>query len=40
MLRVDYILLPLEYAAGGHQTDRIPWSDHYPVTTKIYFDKQ
>ena len=39
MLRVDYILLPQEYAADRHQTDRIPWSDHYPVTTYIYFDK-
>lgn len=39
MLRIDYILLPQEYAAGLHQTGRIPWSDHYPVTTNIYFDK-
>lgn len=39
MLRVDYILLPQEYAADQHETCRIPWSDHYPVTTMIYFDK-
>jgi endonuclease/exonuclease/phosphatase family metal-dependent hydrolase len=37
MLRIDYILLPQEYTADRHQTDRIPWSDHYPVTTYIYF---
>jgi endonuclease/exonuclease/phosphatase family metal-dependent hydrolase len=40
MLRLDYILLPQEYTADRHQTDRVPWSDHYPVTTFIYFDKQ
>jgi endonuclease/exonuclease/phosphatase family metal-dependent hydrolase len=39
MLRVDYILLPQEYAADQHETCRIPWSDHYPVTAMIYFDK-
>jgi len=39
MLRVDYILLPQEYTADRHQTDRVPWSDHYPVSTKIYFDE-
>lgn len=39
MLRVDYILLPQEYAADRHETLRVPWSDHYPVTTLIYLDK-
>ena len=39
MLRVDYILFPQEYAADRHETLRVPWSDHYPVTTYIYFDK-
>ena len=38
MLRVDYILLPLRSTASRHETDRIPWSDHYPVTTTFYFD--
>ena len=38
MLRVDYILLPQEYAADRHETLRVPWSDHYPVTTMIYFE--
>ena len=39
MLRVDYILLPQEYAADRHETLRVPWSDHYPGTTLIYLDK-
>ena len=39
MIRVDYILLPQEYAADRHETLRVPWSDHYPVTTLIYLDK-
>ena len=39
MLRVDYILLPQEYTADRHETLRVPWSDHYPVTTLIYLDK-
>lgn len=40
MLRVDYILFPQEYAAGEHTVYRVPWSDHYPVTTMIYLDNQ
>lgn len=39
MLRIDYILLPQEYAAGRHETIRVPWSDHYPVMTTFFFDK-
>ena len=35
MLRIDYILLPQEWSAVRHETPRIPWSDHYPVTTTI-----
>ena len=38
MLRIDYILLPQEYTAASHETDRIPWSDHYPIATEIYFE--
>lgn len=37
MIRVDYILLPQEFASARHETPRVPWSDHYPVTTHIYF---
>lgn len=39
MLRLDYILLPQEARARGHETVRIPWSDHYPVKTTIIFDQ-
>lgn len=35
MLRIDYVLLPQEWSAYGHRTARVPWSDHYPVTTGI-----
>lgn len=35
MLRIDYVLIPQDFTATRHQTDRIPWSDHYPVTTDI-----
>ena len=38
MLRIDYILLPQEFSAGEHETLRVPWSDHYPVVTNIYFE--
>jgi len=37
MLRIDYILLPQEFSARHHETLRVPWSDHYPVVTNIYF---
>ena len=37
MIRIDYILLPQEFASARHETARIPWSDHYPVMTQIYF---
>ena len=40
MLRIDYILLPQEYAADRHETLRVPWSDHYPILTDVYFDTQ
>ena len=36
MLRIDYILLPQEFSARGHETLRVPWSDHYPVKTDIH----
>ena len=37
MLRIDYILLPPFCSAWRHETLRVPWSDHYPVMTNIYF---
>ena len=36
MLRIDYVLLPQEFSAARHEITRVPWSDHYPVTTDIY----
>ena len=39
MLRVDYILLPQEWSAARHETFRIPWSDHYPVTTTVIIEQ-
>lgn len=38
MLRIDYILLPQEFTARQHETLRVPWSDHYPVVTNVYFN--
>lgn len=39
LLRIDYILIPGEYNADKHMIKRIPYSDHYPVTTNIYFEQ-
>lgn len=39
LLRIDYILLPKEYNASHHEIKRIPYSDHYPVSTVIYFEE-
>ena len=36
MLRIDYVLLPQEFSAARHEITRVPWSDHYPVTTDIH----
>ena len=38
LLRLDYILFPQYLSAGGHETLRVPWSDHYPVVTNLYFE--
>ena len=35
MLRIDYILCPKKYAPVTHSTQRIPYSDHYPVVSQI-----
>lgn len=37
LLRIDYVLLPAEFEADSHKVHRIGWSDHYPVTTNIYY---
>ncbi|MBQ0024592.1 MAG: endonuclease/exonuclease/phosphatase family protein [Bacteroidales bacterium] len=39
LLRIDYILIPSEYSARKHTIYRIPFSDHYPVTTDILFEQ-
>ncbi|MDD2293718.1 MAG: endonuclease/exonuclease/phosphatase family protein [Bacteroidales bacterium] len=38
LLRIDYILLPDKYSADKHRITRIPFSDHYPVSTLIFFE--
>ena len=35
MLRLDYILFPQDFWSSRHETFRVPWSDHYPVSTVI-----
>ncbi|MCF0178366.1 MAG: endonuclease/exonuclease/phosphatase family protein [Bacteroidales bacterium] len=39
LLRIDYILIPDKYEADDTITPRIPFSDHYPVTTKMYINE-
>lgn len=39
MLRIDYVLIPGQYDASDHTISRIPYSDHYPVSTLIYFQE-
>jgi len=38
LLRIDYILLPDQYSADNHRITRIGCSDHYPVSSYIYFE--
>lgn len=40
LLRIDYILLPEAFEATGHEAERVPFSDHYPVSTNIYYDNR
>ena len=35
LLRIDYVLIPERFAAIGHQTPRVKFSDHYPVVTAV-----
>ena len=37
LLRIDYILIPGECGVTDHTINRIPYSDHYPVSANIYF---
>jgi Metal-dependent hydrolase len=40
LLRIDYILLPETFEASRHEAERVPFSDHYPVSTYIYYDNR
>jgi len=37
LLRIDYILVPENVSCDRTHTTRVPFSDHYPVSTLIYF---
>ncbi|MBO4557498.1 MAG: endonuclease/exonuclease/phosphatase family protein [Bacteroidales bacterium] len=37
LLRIDYILVPENVSCDRTHAIRVPYSDHYPVTTLIYF---
>ncbi len=37
LLRIDYILVPENVACDRTTVTRLPYSDHYPVSTLIYF---
>lgn len=37
LLRIDYILVPEKVTCDRTTTTRVPFSDHYPVSTLIYF---
>jgi len=36
LLRIDYVLIPDNLESSEHIIDRINYSDHYPVITKLY----
>lgn len=35
LLRIDYILFPQEYWCMQHRTEKVPYSDHYPIFAQI-----
>ncbi len=37
LLRIDYILVPQNVTCDRTTVNRVPFSDHYPVSTLIYF---
>ena len=39
LLRIDYIFYPGDMRASEHRTVRKHWSDHYPIITRIHFNK-
>lgn len=36
LLRIDYVLIPSDFKVKNHETDKINYSDHYPVHTTFY----
>ena len=39
LLRIDYIFIPQYFTSEGHTTHRVPYSDHYPISTTIYLQQ-
>lgn len=35
MLRIDYVFIPKNWSSTSHRTDRVKFSDHYPVVTEV-----
>lgn len=35
MLRIDYVFIPENWRSISHRTDRVKFSDHYPVVTEV-----
>lgn len=35
MLRLDYVLVPSQYEVLSHRTEKLPFSDHYPVIVEF-----
>lgn len=35
LLRIDYVFVPEHFGVLLHHTERLPWSDHYPVATDL-----
>lgn len=38
LLRIDYILFPERYECADHRVERVKYSDHYPIMTRIYYE--
>ena len=38
LLRIDYVFVPEEYSSAEYKVARVPYSDHYPVTSLLCFD--
>lgn len=35
LLRIDYILFPDEFGSISHTTEKLPFSDHYPISAEL-----